>query len=66
MLTAKQNANLLKAVELLHEADRLMQLGFGREEDDAEECYCIHSQIEDAADTILDYVQSNNPEVDAE
>ncbi len=60
MLNAKQNELLLKAVDLLHEADALMQQGWGKEE--GEEMYCIHNAIECAADDILDYIQQNNPE----
>ena len=60
MLNAKQNELLLKAVDLLHEADALMQKGWGKEE--GEEMYCIHNTIECAADDILDYIQQNNPE----
>jgi hypothetical protein len=63
-LTKEQNALLLKAVDLLHEADALMQQGWGKEE--GEELYCIHNAIECAADDILDYIQQNNPEITAE
>ena len=66
MLTAKQNEYLLKAVDLLHEADRLMQLGLMGTELAGDECYAIHSAIECAADDILDAIQELNPEVDAE
>ena len=66
MLTAKQNEYLLKAVELLHEADVMMQKGFPTGADEAEECYAIHDAIECAADDILDTIQRMNPEVDAD
>lgn len=62
MLTDKQNEHLLKAVELLHEADRQMQLGMNGLDDDGEECYAIHSAIECAADDILDVIQTHNGE----
>lgn len=62
MLTDKQNTHLLKAVELLHEADRQMQLGFKglNSDEDGEECYAIHNAIECAADDILDVIQQHN------
>jgi hypothetical protein len=63
-LTKEQNALLLKAVELLHEADALMQKGWGK--DEGEELYCIHNAIECAADDILDYIQANNPDITEE
>lgn len=57
MLTAKQNKQLLEAVELLHKADALIQKAMGA----SDECYYIHTQVENAADDVLDYVQENNP-----
>jgi hypothetical protein len=66
MLNKQQNEYLIKAVDLLHEADRLMQLGMNNEGTDGEECYAIHCAIECAADDILDYIQENNPDIDRE
>lgn len=61
MLTDTQNKLLLEAVELLHKADALMQRAMGADD----ECYYIHTQIENAADDILDFIQAHN-EVDVE
>jgi len=61
MLTDKQNKLLLQAVELLHEADALIQKAMGA----SDECYYIHTQVENAADDVLDFIQENN-EVDVE
>lgn len=58
MLNAKQNELLLKAVDLLNEADCLLQQALGA----SDECYYIHSQIEDASETLLEHIQENNPE----
>ena len=58
MLTDKQNKQLLEAVELLHRADALVQKAMGA----SDECYYIHTQIENAADDVLDYMRENNPE----
>jgi len=57
MYNAKQNELMLKAVELLHEADALMQTAMGA----SDECNAIHCAIECAADDILDAIQENNP-----
>lgn len=63
MLTDKQNKQLLQAVDLLHKADALMQAAMGADD----EVYYIHTQIENAADDILDFVQGQNEEtVDSE
>lgn len=56
MLTDKQNKQLLEAVELLHKADALIQEAMGA----SDECYYIHTQVENAADDVLDYVQEHN------
>ena len=61
MLNAKQNELLLKAVDLLHEADCLIQKALGA----SDECYELHNAIENAAEDVLEYVQQNN-EVDAD
>ena len=62
MLTDKQNKLLAKAVELLHEADALMQKAMGADD----ECYYIHTQIENAADDILDFIQAQNENAEIE
>ena len=62
MLNQRQNQLLLEAVELLHKADALVQKAIGA----SDECYYIHTQIENSADDVLDYIQEHNPEVDAE
>ena len=56
MLTEKQNKQLLEAVELLHKADALIQKAMGA----SDECYYIHTQVENAADDVLDYIQEHN------
>ena len=61
MLNAKQNTLLLEAVDLLHQADCLIQKAMGA----TDECYELHNAIENAADDVLDFIQENNP-VDAE
>lgn len=60
MYNAKQNELMLKAVELLHEADCLVQTAMGA----SDECYEIHNAIEDASEAVLEQIQLNNP-VDA-
>jgi hypothetical protein len=52
MDNAERSKLLNKAVDLLHEADALMQLAMGA----GEECYIIHSNIENAADDIVDVI----------
>ena len=61
MLTDKKNKQLLEAVELLHKADALVQKAMGA----SDECYYIHTQIENAADDVLDFIQEQNEDVDA-
>lgn len=58
MITDTDNQLLLKAIELLHEADRLVQQAMGA----SDECYYIHTQIENAADDVLDEIQRQNEE----
>ena len=60
MLTDKQNKQLLEAVDLLQRADVLVQQAMGHDE----ECYYIHTQIQNSSDDILDFVQQNNPEIE--
>lgn len=56
MLNAKQNELMMKAADLLHEADCLVQQALGA----SDECYELHCAIEDASETILEYVQTHN------
>ena len=58
MFNAKQNELMLKAVDLLHEADCLIQQAMGA----SDECYELHNTIEEAADDVLDVIRANNPE----
>jgi len=60
MFNAKQNELMLKAVDLLNEADALIQQALGA----SDECYEIHNAIEEASELALEQVQQNN-EVDA-
>ena len=60
MFNAKQNELMLKAADLLHEADCLVQTAMGA----SDECYEIHNAIEEASDAVLEQIQANNP-VDA-
>ena len=62
MLTAKQKSEMLnKAVDLLHEADALMQKALGADD----EVYYIHTQIENAADDIVDYITALDEQAEA-
>ena len=57
MLTNEQKSVLLnEAVDLINKADALMQRAMGADD----ECYYIHTQIENAADDILDFIQERN------
>lgn len=56
MLTKEQNKQLLEAVELINKADALMQQALGADD----EVYYIHTQLENAADDILEFVQERN------
>ena len=58
LLNQNQNQMLMQAVELLHQADALVQKAIGA----SDECYYIHSQIENAAEDVLEYLQEHNPE----
>ena len=58
MFNAKQNELMLRAVELLHEANCAMQTALGA----GDECYELHNAIEDISDKLLDIIQENNPE----
>jgi hypothetical protein len=57
MLNARQNELLLKAVDLLNEADVLVQQALGA----SDECYELHNAIDSAAEDVLCYMQDNNP-----
>lgn len=56
MLTKEQNKQLLEAVDLINKADALMQQALGADD----EVYYIHTQLENAADDILEFVQERN------
>jgi hypothetical protein len=60
MLNQTQNTLLLQAVDLLQEADNLIQKALGA----SDECYEMHNAIENCAEEVLDYIQQNN-KVDA-
>ncbi len=62
MFNATQNEMMLKAVDLLHEANVLVQKAMGA----SDECYYISTQIENASDDLLDALQTNNPDIDNE
>jgi hypothetical protein len=52
MDNAQRSKLLNEAVDLLHKADALLQQAMGA----GEECYAIHSAIENAADDIVDVI----------
>ena len=53
MLTAKQKSEMLnEAVDLINKADALMQKALGADD----EVYYIHTQLENAADDITDFI----------
>lgn len=52
MLTEAQKEQLELAMALLNQADVLLQAALGA----SDECYFIHSQIENAADDIQDVI----------
>ncbi len=60
MDNAERSKLLNKAVDLLHEADVLLQKAMGA----CEECECIHSAIECAADDIVDVIINCDEGVD--
>lgn len=62
MLTDKQNKQLLEAVELLQRADALVQSAMGA----SDECYYIHTQIENSAEDVLEFLQENNEDIEVE
>ena len=64
MDNAQRSKLLNKAVDLLNEADALLQQALGA----GDECYYIHTQIENAADDIVDIIvacDDNTFEVEA-
>jgi hypothetical protein len=58
MFNAKQNALLLEAVELLHNADVLVQQALGA----CDVCEETHDRIEGIIEDLLCDIQENNPE----
>lgn len=58
MLNAKQNELLIKVADLLNEADVLLQRALGA----SDECYYMHTQIENAMEDVLEYMREHNPE----
>jgi hypothetical protein len=56
MLTAEQQQQLQQAMDLLHQADVLVQLAMGA----SDECYFIHTQIENAADDVQDFINTES------
>lgn len=56
MLTATQQQQLQQAIDLLNQADVLVQQAMGH----SDECYYIHSQIENAADDVQDFMNTEN------
>lgn len=54
MLTAEQKQQLQQAIDLLQQADVLVQLGMGA----SDECYFIHTQIENAADDVQEFLDT--------
>ena len=55
-MTETQLQNLRKAIELLNEADSLVQAALGA----SEECYELHNQIENIADEIADIADATS------
>lgn len=54
MLTDQQKQQLQQAIDLLQQADVLVQLGMGA----SDECYYIHTQIENAADDVQEFLDT--------
>ena len=62
MFNAKQNELLLQAVDLLEQADALVQRALGA----SDVCYETHNRIQGIVEDLLCDIQENNPEdVDA-
>ena len=58
MFNAKQNKLMLEAVELLHQADVLIQQALGA----CDVCEETHIRIEGIVEDLLCDIQDNNPE----
>ncbi len=56
MLTAVQQQQLQQAIALLNQADVLVQQAMGH----SDECYYIHSQLENAADDVEAFIITEN------
>ena len=56
MYTANQNAKLIKAVDLMEQADALIQQALGS----SDRCYEICTQLQNAIDELLEEVQEGN------
>lgn len=56
MLNAKQNELLMQAVDLLHEADCLIQKALGA----SDECFDLHCGMQSMVDDVLEYLQTHN------
>jgi hypothetical protein len=56
MLTAEQQQQLQQAMDLLHQADVLVQQAMAA----SDECYFIHTQIENAADDVQDFINTES------
>ncbi len=56
MFNAKQNELLLQAVELLEQADVLVQKALGA----SDVCYETHNRIQDIVEDLLCDIQDNN------
>lgn len=56
MLNQKQTQMLLQVVDMLQDADVLLQQALGA----SDECYEMHNAIENCAEEVLDYLQTNS------
>jgi len=56
MYNANQNAKLIQAVELMEQADSLIQQALGS----SDRCYEICTQLQNAIDEVLEDVEENN------
>lgn len=56
MLNDTQNKLLLEAVDLLTQADILIQKALGA----SDECYEFHNAIDNVGEEVLDFIQTNN------
>ena len=56
MYNAKQNELLIQAVDLLEQADSLIQKALGS----SDRCYEICTQLQNAIDEVLEDVEENN------